>query len=242
MTARPRQAGTFRCSDSLRYRSRAGLSNSRLPVGQVAMEQVLGKLQRTSYFRSFGFTVTDKCLLMCSGGCSGKSVCIFFPSLTSLVTDTMNKAREKERGREGGRKERERARGREGGRGGREREKGREGESTEPRPQATARDRAQRCRKLGMASASLSLCLRHHQQDTGSLPALHTRLQVNGFNLGLIASTVLINVTFHYIKLQVIRVKENTFNKCSAFKSLLSKCKPEKFWVGESKTSYNSVR
>lgn len=126
--------------------------------------------------------------------------------------------------------------------GEREREKGREGESTEPRPQATARDRAQRCRKLGMASASLSLCLRHHQQDTGSLPALHTRLQVNGFNLGLIASTVLINVTFHYIKLQVIRVKENTFNKCSAFKSLLSKCKPEKFWVGESKTSYNSVR
>lgn len=43
-------------------------------------------------------------------GCSGKSVYIFSPSLPPLVTDTMNKAREKERGREGGTGEREKER------------------------------------------------------------------------------------------------------------------------------------
>lgn len=53
MTARPRQAGTFRCSDSLSHRSRGRPSNSQPPVEQVAVEQVLGKLQRTSQFYSF---------------------------------------------------------------------------------------------------------------------------------------------------------------------------------------------
>lgn len=35
--------------------------------------------------------------------------------------------------------------------------------------------------------------------------------KANGSNLGLIASIVLINVTFHYIKHHVVRTRENTF-------------------------------
>lgn len=53
MTARPRQAATFQCSDSLSHRSRVRPSNSQPPMEQVAVEPVLGKLQRTSQFYSF---------------------------------------------------------------------------------------------------------------------------------------------------------------------------------------------
>lgn len=106
MTARPRQAGTFRCSDSLSYRSGGRPSNSPLPVEQVAMAQVLGKLQRTSKLQSFGHrqgpayvsedVLGSQCLLLP------------FPQPDPSVTHAMNKARGREgdgerRGREGGR-------------------------------------------------------------------------------------------------------------------------------------------
>lgn len=66
MTARPRQAGTFRGSDSLSHCSRGRPSNSRPPAEQVAVDWVLGKLQRTSQFYSFSFTITEECLLVCT--------------------------------------------------------------------------------------------------------------------------------------------------------------------------------
>lgn len=53
MTARPRQAGAFRCSDSLSSSLQSLAIQLPAPEEQVAVEQVLGKFQRTSSFYSF---------------------------------------------------------------------------------------------------------------------------------------------------------------------------------------------
>lgn len=52
MTARPRQAGTFRNSDSLSHRSGRAVQVL-APGEQVAVEQILDELQRTSQFFPF---------------------------------------------------------------------------------------------------------------------------------------------------------------------------------------------
>lgn len=53
MTARPRQAGAFRCSDSLSSSLQSLAIQLPAPEEQVAVEQILGKFQRTSSFYSF---------------------------------------------------------------------------------------------------------------------------------------------------------------------------------------------
>lgn len=112
MTARPRQAGTFRHSDSLSYHSRGRLSKPGSQWNRWPWSRFWANFKELQILGVWIYNHRQVPAYIFRGH-SGKSVCIFSPSPphpNPLVTNTMDKAKEKERGREGEGKGRKRER------------------------------------------------------------------------------------------------------------------------------------